>query len=89
MLDELGDDGPIDDEVDQRDVANAAANYGFGDEVGKRVAAVANYLWDIEQGGFECGGAGTDDGGVGGSQQGVGLVIDNVDVASGGDVSVV
>ena len=78
LLEEFGDDIAVVDEVDQCDVVDAAADKGTGDGDGDGVAAIADYLRDVEESSLKGGGARADNGGIGTGEDGVGLVVDDL-----------
>ena len=74
-LDELGDGALVGDEVDHAE--EFRADQGLGEERGERRDAVDDDHGDVEESGFDGGGAAGDDGGVGGGEGVVGLVGDD------------
>lgn len=81
-LDELADDGAVGDEVDQGDVLDAVADKEASNTSGDAVALVADDLGDLEESRLKGGGTRTYEGGIGGSQDVVCAVEDNLDVVS-------
>ena len=73
-MDEFGDGALFGDEIDHAE--EFCANERFGEERGERGDAVDDDHRDVEERGFDGGGAAGDDGGVGGGEGVVGLISD-------------